>query len=97
MKTLYSLKMVILLFISTSLYTSLAGEQAASSLKERERKVLIKKLAHEIIQINEQIDNNMRLRELANNQQAIVTRLKEINTLKTLRDIKIRELDSLRQ
>lgn len=61
------------------------------------RKTSLKDIAHEIAQINQQIDQLVHLRAHIKNQKEIAVILKDIDVLKTLRDLKIRELKKLRQ
>ncbi len=75
------------LFIITPIYS----EQPLN------RRASIKDIAHDVIQINQHIDQLMDLRAHMRNQREIARILKDIDTLKTLRDLKIRELNKLRK
>lgn len=94
MKLKNKLLCIAMLLAITPMYSKSAIDH---SMSERNRKVRIKTNAHEIVQITEQIDQTIQLRELFTNQQKINKILKDIDILKRLRDLKIRELDILRQ
>ncbi len=61
------------------------------------RKTSLKDITRDIIHINEQIDQLMHLRIHTKNRRDSDIFLKDIDTLKTLRDVKIRELNKLRK
>lgn len=61
------------------------------------RKASIRDVAHEIVHINAKIDELMLIRNSTKNPREINRILKDIDVLKTIRDLKIRELNMLRQ
>jgi len=91
------LKNVLLIFILhiTPLYCEM--QLPPLTRLNTRRKTSLKDITHDIVQINEHIDQLMHLRIHTKNQRDSTIFLKDIDTLKTLRDVKIRELDKLRK